>query len=124
MGWSTSYAIPCKDVSADSIKEQVDLLVSSGLRDVGFKYVLVDYCWQARGRNELGELDADPLKFPNGFQNLADYVHNQSMLIGISSSAGTKSCAGFPGSLTWEEEDMMLWSSWGIDYFKYDNCNN
>lgn len=45
MGWSTWYALGCSDLTADAIKGQVDLLVSSGLVDLGFKYVLVDDCW-------------------------------------------------------------------------------
>ncbi|KAF6151810.1 hypothetical protein GIB67_010384 [Kingdonia uniflora] len=29
-----------------------------------------------------------------------------------------------PGSLGHEEQDAKTFASWGIDYFKYDNCNN
>ncbi|KAI3982786.1 hypothetical protein MKX01_010269 [Papaver californicum] len=29
-----------------------------------------------------------------------------------------------PGSLGYEEQDAKTFASWGIDYLKYDNCNN
>ncbi|KAF8378919.1 hypothetical protein HHK36_030268 [Tetracentron sinense] len=29
-----------------------------------------------------------------------------------------------PGSLGHEEQDAKTFASWGIDYLKYDNCNN
>ena len=124
MGWSTKYAMSCKDLSADRIKAQVDLLVSSGLKDLGFKYVIIDDCWQARARNELGLLDADLNKFPNGFKEVADYIHEQGLLVGITSDAGVMTCNGNPGSLGFEAEDVELWSGWDIDYVKYGNCNN
>ncbi|KAK8464691.1 hypothetical protein PHAVU_010G058401 [Phaseolus vulgaris] len=29
-----------------------------------------------------------------------------------------------PGSLGYEEQDAKTFASWGVDYLKYDNCNN
>jgi alpha-galactosidase len=43
--------------------------------------------------------------------------------IGIYSSAGTKTCAGYPASIGYESLDVSTFASWGIDYLKYDNCN-
>jgi alpha-galactosidase len=76
MGWNTKYAITCDELSANTIKAQVDLLVKSGLVDLGFKYVIIDDCWQSRARNEIGFLDADLNKFPNGFEEVSSYIHN------------------------------------------------
>ncbi|KAF8754217.1 Alpha galactosidase A [Rhizoctonia solani] len=39
------------------------------------------------------------------------------------SDAGTLTCAGFPGSLGYENIDAQTFAEWGIDYLKYDNCN-
>lgn len=86
--------------------------------------MIVDDCWQARARNEIGFLDADYNKFPNGFEEVSDYVHDKGLLIGITSDAGVKTCNGNPGSLTFEAEDVDLWNRWNIDYVKYGNCNN
>lgn len=43
---------------------------------------------------------------------------------GMYSSAGTETCAGYPGSLGYETIDADTFASWGVDYLKYDNCYN
>jgi alpha-galactosidase len=55
-------------------------------------------------------------------QSVADYVHNASLKFGIYSSAGTKTCQGYPGSLGYEDKDAATFAGWGVDYLKYDNC--
>ncbi|WP_158853992.1 NPCBM/NEW2 domain-containing protein [Saccharothrix deserti] len=47
-----------------------------------------------------------------------------ALKLGIYSSAGTHTCAGFPASLDHEEVDARTWADWGVDYLKYDNCHN
>ena len=37
---------------------------------------------------------------------------------------GNATCAGRAASLGHEKEDANLFAEWGIDYLKYDNCNN
>ena len=54
---------------------------------------------------------------------MADYVHDKGFKLGIYSDAAEKTCAGFPGSLGFEDQDAQLWSSWGIDFLKYDYCH-
>ncbi len=61
-------------------------------------------------------------KFPD-MKALADYVHSKGLKIGIYSSPGPKTCAGYEGSLGHEEQDAQLYASWGIDYLKYDLCS-
>ncbi len=55
---------------------------------------------------------------------LADYVHAKGLKIGIYSSAGTGTCQRRPASLDHETADAATFAAWGIDYLKYDNCNN
>nr|GFB85248.1 alpha-galactosidase [Tanacetum cinerariifolium] len=56
---------------------------------------------------------------------LADYVHGKGLKLGIYSDAGTQTCSKqMPGSLGHEEQDAKTFASWGVDYLKYDNCNN
>lgn len=62
--------------------------------------------------------------FPDGMKSVADYVHSKGLKLGIYSSAGSKTCAGYPGSLGYETQDATMYAEWGIDYFKYDNCYN
>ena len=51
-------------------------------------------------------------------------MHGKGLKLGIYGDAGTKTCAGYPGSLGHEAIDARTWAGWGVDYLKYDNCNN
>jgi len=53
---------------------------------------------------------------------LADYVHSKGLTLGIYSSPGPNTCAGYEGSYGHEEQDARTFASWGIDYLKYDWC--
>ena len=53
---------------------------------------------------------------------LADYVHSKGLKLGIYSSPGPNTCAGYEGSYGHEEQDAKTWAAWGIDYLKYDWC--
>lgn len=99
-------------------------MVQNELMDLGYNYILIDDCWQERGRDALGFLHADKRKFPDGMQAVVDYIHSIGLRVGLYSSAGTKTCAGYPGSLGFEEQDAQQYAKWGIDYLKYDNCYN
>ena len=45
------------------------------------------------------------------------------MKIGIYSSPGPKTCAGYEGSYGHEQQDANTYAAWGIDYLKYDWCS-
>jgi alpha-galactosidase len=123
MGWN-SWNMFGHNISEASIRETADALVSSGLKDCGYGYIVIDDCWSKKdGRDKNGNLVADPQKFPNGIKALADYVHNLGFKIGIYSDAAEKTCGGYPGSYLFEEQDAQLWASWGIDFLKYDYCH-
>lgn len=70
------------------------------------------------------QIEADPVRFAGGMKDVGDYIHSKNLSFGIYSSAGTKTCGGYPGSLGFEAEDAMSYASWGVDYLKYDNCYN
>src|ERR1700722_1961010 len=55
---------------------------------------------------------------------LAEYVHSLGLKFGIYSDAGLTTCAGRPGSLAHEVIDALTYAAWGVDYLKYDNCND
>jgi alpha-galactosidase len=123
MGWNEWNTFGCN--SSDTlIRAVADALVSSGMAAAGYRYVNLDDCWSSRTRSADGTLQPDPTKFPNGIKALADYVHSKGLKMGIYSSAGTTTCAGFPGSIGFEAQDARTWASWGIDYLKYDNCGD
>jgi alpha-galactosidase len=54
---------------------------------------------------------------------LADYVHSKGLKIGIYSSPGLTTCAGYPASYGHEERDAKTYAEWGFDYLKYDLCS-
>ena len=70
-------------------------LVSSGLRDVGYDYVVLDDCWSQGRSPENNWLLADSTKFPRGMKHVADSVHDLGLLFGMYSSAGEMTCARF-----------------------------
>ncbi|KAH8550567.1 putative alpha-galactosidase [Umbelopsis sp. PMI_123] len=103
--------------------DAVDSLVSTGLRDVGFKIVTIDDCWSDHNRTSNGSLTWDTKLFPNGLIWLSDYIHKNKMEFGIYSDAGTHTCGGYLGSYDHEEIDAKTFASWGVDYLKLDGCN-
>jgi alpha-galactosidase len=110
-------------VSAEAICGIADALVSTGLKDCGYEYVVIDDCWSIKDRRDPhGDLIPDPQRFPDGIQPVADYVHSQGLKFGIYSDAAEMTCAGYPGSFGFETQDAALWASWGVDYLKYDYC--
>ena len=127
MGFNNWNSTHCRaEFNEEMVKGMADLFVTSGLKDAGYEYINLDDCWALPQRDAQGRLVPDPVRFPNGIKAVADYVHAKGLKIGIYTSAGTKTCnsAGFPGALGHEYEDAAQFASWGIDYLKYDNCNN
>lgn len=122
MGWNTWNTFQTK-IDEPLLKGMVDAYVSSGMRDAGYTYFVLDDGWMSMDRDSNGSLVADPKKFPNGMKEFADYVHSKGMKFGIYNCAGTKTCAGYPGTRGHEYEDARLYASWGVDYLKFDWCN-
>jgi alpha-galactosidase len=121
MGWNSWNHFGC-DVSEELIRETVDAMVASGMRDAGYVYVNIDDCWHGE-RDGDGFIHPDPERFPSGMKALADYVHSKGLKLGIYSDAGWKTCAGRPGSRGYEYQDALSYARWGIDYLKYDWCD-
>lgn len=124
MGWNSWNHFACK-IEEKLIKQTADAMVSTGLSALGYKYVNLDDCWAELNRDSKGNLVPKASTFPSGIKSLADYVHAKGLKLGIYSDAGTQTCSlTMPGSLGHEEQDAKTFASWGIDYLKYDNCNN
>ncbi|WP_020658808.1 NPCBM/NEW2 domain-containing protein [Amycolatopsis benzoatilytica] len=123
MGWNSWNKFGCA-IDENLIRQTADAMVAHGMRDAGYRYLNIDDCWMAPARDANGDLQPDPKRFPHGIAALADYAHARGLKLGIYSSAGTKTCAGFPASLDHETADARKFAQWGVDYLKYDNCNN
>jgi alpha-galactosidase len=121
MGWNSWNKYGC-NVSETMIMGMADAIVSSGMKDAGYEYVVIDDCWQV-SRDENGEIVADKDRFPHGIKYLADYIHSKGLKFGIYSCAGTLTCAGRPAGRGHEYQDALTYSRWGVDYLKYDWCN-
>lgn len=121
MGWNSWNTFACK-INEKLIRDMADTIVSSGMKDAGYKFVNIDDCWQGK-RDEQGVIQEDKERFPSGMKALADYVHSKGLKLGIYSDAGWKTCAGYPGSRGYEFQDAKQYAAWGIDYLKYDWCN-
>ncbi|MGL1885783.1 MAG: glycoside hydrolase family 27 protein [Reichenbachiella sp.] len=121
MGWNSWNKFSC-DVDENLIKETADAMVSSGMKDAGYEYIVIDDCWHGE-RDSLGFIQPDPTRFPSGIKALADYIHSKGLKFGIYSDAGWETCGGRPGSRGREYQDAMTYANWGVDYLKYDWCN-
>lgn len=121
MGWNSWNKFAC-NVDEKLIKEIADAMVSSGMKDAGYEYIVIDDCWHGT-RDSLGFIQPDPNHFPSGIKDLADYIHQKGLKFGIYSCAGDETCAGEPGSRGYEYQDALTYASWGVDYLKYDWCN-
>ncbi len=122
MGFNTWNTFQTK-INEGMLREMVDVFVSSGMRDAGYQYFVLDDGWMAMERDQNGSLVADPVKFPHGMKAFADYVHAKGLKFGIYNCAGNRTCAGYPGTRGHEYEDARLYASWGVDFLKYDWCN-
>ena len=119
MGWNSWNPFGA-NVSEEVIRETADAMASSGLKDVGFNYIVIDDFWHGGRDSVTGLLYPDPDRFPSGIKALADYVHSKGLKFGIYSDAGTMTCGNQPGSFGYEEKDAQLLAEWGVDYLKYD----
>jgi alpha-galactosidase len=121
MGWNSWNKFAC-DVSEELIRQTADAMVSTGMKDAGYQYIVIDDCWQV-ARDDRGNIVPDKKRFPSGMKALADYIHAKGLKFGIYSDAGSKTCQERPGSSGYEVEDARQYAAWGVDYLKYDWCS-
>lgn len=121
MGWNSWNKYQC-NVSEALIMQMADAMVSSGMKDAGYQYIIIDDCWQV-SRDKNGEIVCDPKRFPHGMKYVADYVHSKGLKFGIYSCAGRLTCQERPGGLGHEYQDARTYARYGVDYLKYDWCN-
>jgi len=119
MGWNSwnKFAGAVRD---SDVRAMADAMAASGLREAGYAYINIDDTWEGT-RDARGNIRANS-KFPD-MKALADYVHSKGLKLGIYSSPGPKTCAGYEGSYLHEARDARTYAAWGVDYLKYDWCS-
>ncbi|CAH0551476.1 unnamed protein product [Brassicogethes aeneus] len=128
MAWQRFRCITdCEAYPDDCISEKLfmdmaDRMAADGYLKAGYEYVMIDDCWASKERDSNNRLQPDPKRFPSGIKALADYIHARGLKFGIYGDFGTKTCAGYPGSLDYLELDAQTWAEWGVDYLKFDGC--
>ena len=121
MGW-LSWNVVEGEISNSIIEVVADAMVSSGLKDAGYNYLVIDDLWHASSRAADGKPMENPNKFPKGMKAAADYAHERGLRFGIYSDAAPNTCAGAYGSLNYEHIDAQQYAAWGVDLLKYDYC--
>lgn len=119
MGWN-SWNVWAGSVNAAKIRAAADEMTKDGLSEFGYQYVNIDDTWEA-GRSPSGEIMPNK-KFVN-MKKLAEYVHSLGLKIGLYSSPGPTTCAGYTASYKHEQQDANTYAKWGFDYLKYDWCS-
>ncbi len=119
MGWN-SWNHFHGDVDDAIVRGTADAMVSSGMREVGYTYIVIDDTWEGQ-RDAQGVIHPNK-KFPD-MKALADYVHSKGLKFGMYSAPGPKTCADYEGSYGHEEQDAKTFAQWGVDYLKYDWCS-
>lgn len=119
MGWS-SWNKFAEAIDDKTVRAMADAMVALGLRDAGYTYINIDDGWQ--GTRDAGGALRPNAKFPD-MKALTDYVHARGLKIGIYSSPGPRTCAGYEGSYGHVAQDAQTFADWGFDYLKYDLCS-
>lgn len=130
LGWN-SWNVFHENINEKQIQEIADAMVSSGLKDAGYIYLNLDDNWMDTKRDAQGNLQNNPKTFPSGMKAIADYVHNKGLKFGLYGDRGKRTCHHYnsnwqseSGSNGREEQDAKKLAEWGVDYWKYDNCDS
>ena len=124
MGWASWNYYFC-NYDEQTIKDQADALVSTGMRDLGYRYLIIQECI-VPSRDEHGKLVPDAKRFPHGIPALVDYIHARGLKAGIYTDVGPLTCFSathYQGSYDHEIEDARTFAAWGIDLIEVDFCN-
>src|SRR5438093_6835070 len=122
MGWN-SWNRFGPFVSDQLVRETADALIETGMRDAGYRYVVVDDAWEGSVRSDDGNLEPNLWRFPN-LHGLASYLHARELSYGLYTCAGDRTCQGYPGSRSREFVDARRFASWDVDFMKIDWCHS
>lgn len=123
MGWNSWNWHGKKEINENVVRETIDAMVATGLRDAGYNYIVIDGGWRGSELAPNGELTTHPVRFPGGIKPLVDYAHANGMKIGLHTVPGTHDCGGDPvGGFGREAIHVAQFAAWGLDFIKLDRC--
>lgn len=123
MGWNSWNHFGKGGFDETTIYETIDAMVTSGMRDAGYTYVVLDGGWRDNHLGLDGELLPHPKRFPNGIKPIADYAHAKGLKLGLHTCPGETDCGRDPvGGLGREILHVSQFVEWGVDFVKLDNC--
>src|SRR4030043_1751034 len=120
MGWYPWNIFGEEPQNEKLIKEIVDALVSSGLKEAGYSYVGPDegICFYLRAD---GQLTPTLERYPGGLRGRGDTIHKRGLKYALYTDAGTRSCStAMPGTKDHEHEDRRQCAEGRGDYRKSD----
>lgn len=133
MGWNSwnGFATGITDAIC---RRQAEAMVSNGLADHGWQYVVVDDGWERNAtKGKADPVFAGPARDADGrvltntrfpdMKAMADYIHSLGLKAGLYSSPGPTTCGGYEGGWMHEITDARTYADWGYDYLKYDYCS-
>jgi len=131
MGWNHWYTHYDR-ITDQLMRQAADVMVSSGMADVGYQYVNIDDCWMNAPKHS-DPLRVGPLRDERGniipnkhfpdMKALSDYIHAYGLKAGLYTGPGPLTCAGFAASYEHEAQDARQFADWGFDFLKYDWCS-
>ena len=131
MGWNHWYA-HYNDITDQLMREAADVMLKSGMADVGYQYVNIDDCWMNAPKHKdplrVGPARDDkgnmiPNKHFPDMKGLTDYIHASGLKAGLYTSPGPLTCAGFAAAYEHEAQDAKQFADWGFDFLKHDWCS-
>ena len=82
MAWS-SWNYFATDINETKVLDSAKALISTGLADLGFKYVNIDAGSMHQQRDpKTGAIIPDPIKFPRGMRYISDQLHAMGLSLG------------------------------------------
>jgi alpha-galactosidase len=131
LGWN-SWNCFAEAVDDNRVRSAANAMVASGLTQHGWAYINIDDCWEIKPGSTDSMVAGEPRdargfintnkKFPD-MHALSGYIHAKGLKMGIYSSPGPFTCAGYTASYNNELHDAQQYAAWGIDYLKYDWCS-
>jgi len=123
MGWYPWNTFGQEPQNETLIRETVDALLASGMKDAGYVYVGPDegVCFS---RGPDAKLTSNLKRYPSGLRGLGDAIHRKGLKYALYTDAGARTCSGdMPGTKDHEYVDMQSFAEWRADYVKIDWCN-